>query len=186
MASANAQAAHVLAVAASGGTIDSILPSDEQLRRFRAELVEHPDTLRNASTSIQELVNRWAHAIANSDTVMLNAMMVDRAEFAWLYYPGSRLSKPPYEAPPQLLWGQIMSQSDGGARRLLDRFSGGAFVVQSVTCAEPTDTTAVALVYSACTVRMRIRDGQVLENRLFGSIVEHRGRYKFLGYTNSL
>ena len=129
MSSADSQAAHIRDVVAAGGVVDSILPIDEQLRRFRADLREQPDTLRHASASIDALVRRWGNAVATRDTADLNAMTLDRAEFAWLYYPGSKLSKPPYEAPPQLLWGQIMSNSNSGAQQLLARFGGARFAI---------------------------------------------------------
>ncbi len=184
--SADSQAAHVRDVIASGGVVDSILPIAEQLRRFRADIPEQPDTLRRASASIDALVKRWAAAVATRDTAALNHLVLDRAEFAWLYYPASALSKPPYESPPQLLWGQIVNNSDNGARQLLARFGGARFDVASVTCPAPSDSTATGRVYANCQVRVRVKNGRVSEGTLFGSIVEHRGRFKFLSYANRL
>ena len=97
----------------------------------------------------------------------------------------SKLSHPPYEAPPQLLWGQILANSDEGARQLFSRFGGRRFVVESVNCPGPSDTTESSLVRSGCRVRVKTVSGTV-EDRLFGSIVEHQGRFKFLGYANGL
>lgn len=185
MSSADSQAAHVREVVAAGGVVDSILPMDEQLRRFRADLGAPVDSLRNAQPSIDSLVRRWANAVAARDTSTLNALLLDRAEFAWLYFPGSKLSKPPYESPPQLLWGQILANSEGGAQQLLRRFGGSRLNIVSITCPAPTDTTANSIVHSGCEVRARTSAGDVRE-RLFGSIVEHKGRFKFLGYANSL
>ncbi len=186
VSSADSQAAHVREVIAAGGVVDSILPIDEHLRRFRATLTEQPDTLRHASVSIDSLVRRWGKAVSAMDTAALNAMTLDRAEFAWLYYPGSKLSKPPYEAPPELLWEQVLANSDGGARQLFARFGGKPFVIERVNCPAPSDTTESSVVYSECRVRVRPGNGRSVEDRLFGSIVEHRGRFKFLGYANRL
>ena len=184
--SADSQAAHIRKVVAAGGVVDSILPIAEQLRRFRVDVPERPDSLRDGGTSIDALVRRWGRAVAGSDTTALNAMTLTRSEFAWIYYPGSKLSKPPYEAPPQLLWAQILANSDGGARQLIQRFGGSRFDVLSVSCPPASDTTVSSRVYTDCRVRVRVADGVVPEDRLFGSIVEHQGRFKFLGYTNSL
>ncbi|MBL0172844.1 MAG: hypothetical protein IPP90_19495 [Gemmatimonadaceae bacterium] len=183
---ADSQAAHVRDVVAAGGTVDSIHPIAEQLQRFQVDVAEPPDSLRHASASIDGLVTRWARAVATRDTASLNRMTIDRAEFAWLYYPGSRLSKPPYEAPPQLLWGQILDNSDGGARQLFARFGGSPFQLILVKCPAPSDTTSTSLVYTDCSVRVRLTNGHVVEDRLFGSIIEHQGRFKFLGYANRL
>ncbi len=186
MSSADSQAAHIREVVAAGGVVDSVLPIAEQLRRFRMDVPERPDSLRHAGASMNVLVQRWGRAVAGRDTAALNAMTINRAEFAWIYYPGSKLSKPPYEAPPQLLWAQILANSDGGARQLIQRFGGSRFDVLSVSCPPASDTTVSSRVYTDCRVRVRVADGVVPEDRLFGSIVEHQGRFKFLGYTNSL
>lgn len=182
---ADSQAAHIREVVAAGGVVDSILPISEQLRRFRADLADHPDTLRHASSSLDVLARRWGKAVATRDSTALNEMTLDRAEFAWIYYPGSKLSKPPYEAPPQLLWGQILANSDEGARHVITRFGGKQFVVESVTCPAPSDTTEASVVRSECRVKVKTASG-TLEDRLFGSIIEHQGRFKFLSYSNGL
>jgi len=181
---ADSQAAHVQAVVAAGGVVDSILPIAEHLRRFRAGLPE-TDTLRSASTSIKALVERWAKAVSRRDTVDLNAMVVDRAEFAWLYYPGSKLSKPPYEAPPELLWSQFLTNSDGGARRLLTRFGGAALVVQSVSCPS-IETENSNRLHERCVVRLKAGETISGPMELFGTILERDGRFKFVGFANRL
>jgi hypothetical protein len=180
------QAAHVREVVAAGGVVDSILPMAEQLRRFRSDLAPSPDSLRGASRSVNALVRRWALAVSERDTVALRRLSLDRSEFAWFYYPGSQLSRPPYESPPQLLWGQLQSNSESGIRQVLGRFGGSPFELIAVTCPPPSDTTTTSRVYSNCRVRVRISDRSTIEDRLFGSIVEHDGRFKFLGYANRL
>lgn len=180
------QAEHIAEVVATGGVVDSILPLDEQLRRFRSEIPSRPDTLRHASRSIDQLVQRWARAVSTHDSLALNRMALDRAEFAWLYYPGSKLSLPPYEAPPQLLWGQILASSNQGAQHVLERFGGKRFTIEGVACGAPTDSTTSTIVYSICSVRVVTSSGHEDAARLFGSIVEHQGRFKFLGFVNSL
>jgi len=97
------QAAHIEQVVAAGGTVDSILPTEELLRRFREDLPP-VDTLRAASESMEALVARLAHAVGTNDTTDLNAMVLSRQEFAYLYYPDAPLSQPPYDSPPALLW----------------------------------------------------------------------------------
>ncbi len=181
-----AQAQHVQEVVAAGGVVDSILPIPVQLERFRADLAERPDTLRHASASREALVTRWTRAVAANDTAALNAMVLDQAEFAWLYYPDSRMSLPPYEAPPQLLWGQILESSNAGARALLNTFGGKPLAVGSLRC--PTSAIAEGrnLLYERCTVRLRSAGTTLPENVYFGTIVERDHRFKFLGYANNL
>ena len=181
---ADSQAAHIQAVVAAGGVVDSILPIAEHLRRFRAGLPE-TDALRGASASVTALVGRWASAVSRHDTADLNAMVVDRAEFAWLYYPGSKLSQPPYEAPPELLWAQFLINSDDGARRLLKRFGGAALVVKSVSCPS-IETEGQNRLHERCVVRVKAGDVITGPSQLFGTILERDGRFKFVGFANRL
>jgi len=182
---ADSQAAHIREVAASGGTIDSILPIAEHLRRFQASVTEQPDTLRGASDSRDALVGRWATALATSDTLALNAMLLDRAEFAWLYYPTSFISKPPYEAPPELLWGQLLASSNKGATDVLRRLGAQRLRVVSLQCPEPTREGA-NLLYDKCLVTLQIGNEAPSTGRFFGTIFERDGRFKFVGYANDL
>ncbi len=179
---ADSQAAHVAEVAAAGGTIDSILPVADALARFRDGL-GRVDTLRHAAASTKALVDRWAQAVATSDTATLNALLLDRAEFAWLYYPDSRMSLPPYEAPPGLLWGQLLASSNEGAALVMRRFGGRPFRVAALRCPAPSVTEGRNRLHERCEVQVGAERGFA---RLFGTILERDGRFKFLGYANPL
>lgn len=183
---ADSQAAHVAHVVAAGGVVDSILPAAEHLRRFRASMPVAPDTLRHASGSIDALVTRWAKAVAARDTAELNRMTLDRAEFAWLYYPDAAVSKPPYEAPPELLWGQILAASDDGARRVLARFGGRELDAGRIRCPDSVEVEGANRIRQHCTMRLRAGGTTTPETRYFGSIIERDGRFKFIGLGNRL
>jgi hypothetical protein len=182
----DAQAAHVAKVVSAGGIVDSALSTEQRLRRFRATVAERPDTLRHASPSIDHLVGRWARALATRDTAALNAMVIDRAEFAWLYYPSARLALPPYEMPPALLWEQVLAQSDNGARKALRRLAGRTVQVLSIRCPAPPDSEGANTARQGCVARLRTGADTIPEGRYFGSIIERGGRFKFLGLSNAL
>ncbi|WP_353266734.1 hypothetical protein [Gemmatimonas sp.] len=182
---ADSQAAHVADVVAAGGTVDSILPIDEQLRRFR-EGVPVADTLQHGAASRDGLVREFLKAVSASDTLTLNRLALDRGEFAYLYYPTAAISKPPYEAPPQLLWGQILQASNDGLPRVLARAAGESLELSRVSCADSIVSEGENRLHNACTVTVRIGRGTPVESRWFGTIIERGGRFKFLGYGNSL
>ncbi|GAB1344818.1 hypothetical protein MASR1M101_39450 [Gemmatimonas sp.] len=182
---ADSQAAHVAAVAAAGGTVDSILPIAEQLRRFR-ESLPAPDSLRHGAMSRDGLIRQFLEAVAAKDSATLNQLVLDRAEFAYLYYPTAAISKPPYEAPPQLLWGQILTASNEGISRLLTRVNGQRLALDSVTCGQPVTVEDRNTLYEKCEIRVRIGTAAPSTERWFGTIVERDGRFKFIGYTNAL
>ncbi len=184
-APANDQQRHIQEVVAAGGVVDSVLSIAEQLARFRVG-VGQTDTLRHASASIDALVARWADAIAARDSVALNAMVLDRAEFVWLYYPGSPMSLPPYEAPPQLLWGQIIAASNEGARALLKQFGGKPIAIRHFRCPAAPLAQSGTLLHQSCVVSLRAAGHVLPEQRYFGTVVERDKRFKFLGYSNAL
>jgi hypothetical protein len=182
---AEKQAAHVQEVVAAGGVVDSIIPIAEALRRFRADLPQQ-DTLYHASPSREALVQRLAAAVSARDTAALNAMVLSRAEFAWLFYEESAMARPPYEAPPALLWGQILTSSDEGARQLVNRLGGKLIEVSAFTCPNAVEREGRSALHKRCTVRFSARGEPPLEGNLFGTIIERDGRFKFIGLGNRI
>ena len=182
---ADEQSKHVAEVVAAGGVVDSVLPIAEHLQRFRATLPK-TDTLLHASSSRDALVSRWAAAIATNDTSDLNAMIMDRAEFAWLYYPESAMSKPPYEAPPELLWGQLLASSNKGATQLVNRFGGSRVTASRLRCATPPESEGSNVLHSKCEVRLDAPGKPSVDGFLFGTIIERDGRFKFVGLSTNL
>jgi len=179
-----AQRAHIDSVVDAGGVVDSVLPVAELLQRFQAGL-SPTDTLRHASPSPEHLVDRLVRALSSQDTMALNVMVLDRAEFAFLYYPGSSMSLPPYEAPPALLWGQILAASDDGAGKLLARLGGRRVSAHALHCPPPTLEGANRLL-ERCTVRFDTSGTRALEGNLFGTILTRDGRSKFISLANRI
>jgi len=179
------QQQHIQDVVAAGGVVDSIFPIAVHLERFRKGAGDNPDTLRNASASVDALVQRWVTAITSSDTAQLNKLIISRAEFAWLYYPESKMSQPPYEAPPELLWGQLLASSDEGARAVLKAFGGQAIKLKTVRC--PTVVTeGPNRLHEGCVLTLDLKGATQPEGAYFGTILERNGRFKFVGYTNRM
>ncbi len=182
---ADSQAAHVAEVIAAGGTVDSILPMAEQLRRFRVGL-DSVDTLRHAAPDRESLVRRFLSAVSTSDTATLNALSLDRAEFAYLYYPTSAMSQPPYEAPPQLLWGQIMTSSNESLPKALARLAGTSVSLVQLRCPDSATVEGKNRLHQQCALRLRAGSTTLPDGRWFGTILEREGRFKFIGYANAL
>ena len=171
----------VAAVAA--GVVDSIIPIDEALRRFRADLGAAPTTL-DGERSRDALVRRFVRAVETRDTSALRAMALSRAEFAYLYYPESPLSRRPYEEPPALLWFRIQEGSSAGAVRVLRRHGGAPLGFVSYGCEGAPKREGASAFWERCRVRRVRAPGDTVDERLFGSIVARDGRYKFVSYAN--
>lgn len=163
--------------------VDSALTPEEHLRRFW-EGLEPVQALDSVATSRQALVDAWADAIERRDTARLVALHLTRAEFAYLYFPESPYAAPPTRTPPDFLWFQIKASSEKGLNRAVRRLGGTPLELEALACPAPRPHGR-SLLHEGCTVRRRTARGAV-EQRLFGTIVERDGRFKFVSYASDL
>lgn len=161
-----------------GYVVDSALPPAESLRRFRVG-VDSVSGL-DGPTSREALVRRFLAALEQRDARALRSLGVSRAEYAWVVFPNSRLSLPPYQHPPDVAWLMLQSSSSTGFNRVLQRLGGGQATYTGYQCDAPVLDGRVRL-HRNCRVRVSVA-GEFTNRKLFGTIVEHAGRYKFLSY----
>ena len=167
--------------------VDSILPVDEALRRFRQDLPA-TDALRGGATERDSLVAAFAHALFAADTTTLATLLVERAEFAYLYYPESHFARAPYELDPAIVWFQVQNGTSRGITRALRRYGGSerGYRYTGHACEEAPTPLGEARLWEECVLHYVDRDGAPHTGRFFGSILEHGGRFKFVSYANPL
>ena len=176
-------AAHV---PSPGTIIDSILPIEEEIRRFRATLSEAPERLEGGAASRDELVNRFVAAVEAADTLALRDLLMTRAEFVYLYYPHTIYTRPPYELSPALLWFQIETGTSQGFSRMMEAFAGRPLEWTGYRCGPEPHLEGENRVWPDCRVELAAGGGQPLEAAMFGSILERNGVFKFVSYSNEL
>ena len=169
-----------------GYVIDSMLPVEEELRRFRAALGDPVDRFSFGAASRSALVDAFVTAIERNDTTSLARLVVDRREFAYLVYPTSPNVRPPYRQSPQVVWLQRSMATNKGASRLLQHFGGRALGFISYTCPDTAVEQGENRLWEGCVVERRADGGTVSSLRMFGPIVERGRRYKFLSLANGL
>ncbi|MES2176878.1 MAG: hypothetical protein V4550_03350 [Gemmatimonadota bacterium] len=168
-----------------GYIIDSILPPEEELRRFREAFPgERPQAFQSGSPTREALVRRFLRALAANDTADLRAMAVHAREFSDLYYPDSPYSHPPYRQPLSFAWRRIQQPSDAGFTRLLRRLGGTPLRFVSEMCDPKVLHEGRTTRYAGCLVRVVSGVADTATRRYYGSIVERDGHFKFLSYTN--
>lgn len=165
--------------------VDSILPIDEELRRFRAGM-EEVEALEGGAPSRNELVERFVLALEEADTLGLASLALNRTEFAWLYYPHTIYTSRPYELAPALVWFQQQNRSSRGFGRLLGRYGGRALHYTGYACPDDGEAFGEGRIWHGCTVHGATAEGDRVEERLFGSILELNGRYKLVSFSNEL
>ena len=168
-----------------GYIIDSLLPVEEEIRRFQATIAVRPTAFSNAASSRSALVKQFVRALEQNDTTALVKLVVDRAEFGFLIYPTSPNVAPPYRQSPDLVWLSRSASTDKALTRLFDRFGGKSLGYAGFTCPDSPDRQGANTLWSACVVS-RVSAGDTTRLRMFGAIVARAGRFKFLSLTNGL
>ena len=155
---------------------------ESELVTFRSGMKAKPVFLAGPPSQ-DSLIRLFVTALANGDTAGLDRLQLTREEFAFLYYPESRMARPPYELGPELMWTQIASRRDRGLRRLVAAYGGRKLRIEELKCQPPQRENAV--VIHQCGMRPP-GEGEATVRQLFGSIIERDGRFKFVGYSNRL
>ncbi|MFL5382826.1 MAG: hypothetical protein ACJ8GN_09965 [Longimicrobiaceae bacterium] len=172
--------AQVQSAPAPGTHVDSILPPEEEQRRFREGLAD-PGVLAGGAESREALVRAFVRAVERADTAAVRRMILSRAEFAYLYYPSTGFTHPPQRLSPALLWFLTLQESEKGIGRLFARRGGRPLGYVSSRCAPAPRVEGANRLWDGC--RVTLRDGGT--ERLFGPIVERDGRFKFVSYQNA-
>ncbi len=167
-----------------GYVVDSILPIEEELRRFRAGLGDAPRGLVNGASSRDALVASFLGALQAADTAALARLTISRAEFAYLVYPSSQYLEGPYRQAPGLVWMRHSGTSNVGLARLLSRMGGSPVRHAEHRCTEPATLEGPNRIWEECTIRIRQSASDTTWRRLFGGIIEREGRFKILSYAN--
>lgn len=169
-----------------GYVIDSILPPEEEMRRFRAAHPgDAPTRFAGGETSRDALVRRFVAAVASADSTALRTMAVTAREFADLYYPDSPYARPPYYQPVGLAWRLVQDPSERGLSKLMRRLGRKPMTYRGHTCEPKPQRDGRVTRYTGCLVHVAGVDAAPVTKRYFGSILERDGQFKFLGYNNN-
>lgn len=168
-----------------GYIVDSILPVEEEIRRFQATIPRRPTAFRGGESSKAALVASFVHALEQRDTTALASLLVDRAEFGYLIYPTSPNTRPPYRQAPDLVWLSRAAATDKGFTRLMSRFGGKPLDYVGFSCPDSAERQGSNTLWSGCVVARR-EGGDTTRRRMFGAIVARGGRFKLLSLSNGL
>jgi hypothetical protein len=167
-----------------GYVVDSILPMENQLRRFRLGL-DSVSQLQSQATSAGSLVRAFVASLERADTTALLRLAVSRAEFAWLVYPDSPLSAPPYQQAIDVAWLRYAAASSSGLARLLNRIGGRPLRLNSWRCADQPTIEGSNRIWGECAVTFAVGGAEPMTLGLFSSIIEREGRFKIMSYANA-
>ena len=169
----------------SAGVVDSAIPREEALRRFRSGLAPI-DSLEGGEASLEALVEAFVLAVETKDTSTFRRLSLSLREFAWLYYETNPQSQPPYDLDPALFWFMLERNNRGGLIKLLEERGGKPVGYLRSRCEGSPSRQGENTVYGPCLIVRRGVRGDTVEERLFGPIIQRQGKWKFVSYSNKL
>ncbi|HZN99388.1 MAG TPA: hypothetical protein VFB61_16815 [Gemmatimonadales bacterium] len=167
------------------GVVDSAIPREEALRRFRVGLLP-TDSLEGGEGSLEALVISFVKALETRDTAAFGRLALSQREFAYVYYETNPQSLPPYDLSPSLYWFMLEGGSRGGLSKTLQNLGGIPLHYSRTRCEGEPSREGQNTVYGPCVVVRQAGHPDSLVQRLFGPIIERRGRWKFVSYANKL
>lgn len=162
--------------------VDSVIPREEALRRFR-EGIPEVQHLTGGAASRDALLRAVAAGIAAHDTAGLQALTLSRAEYAWLYYPTATQGLPPYDLAPALYWFTIDSRNHRALSQLLEGSVAGRRFV-SADCGTTTTTEGANQVWGPCIFTLTPTSGPAVKLRYLSLVVEREGTWKVLQFSD--
>lgn len=165
--------------------VDSALSRGLAMAQFRAT-TDSAVTLSGGVSSQHELAVAWVAAVAESDTAALRRMVLNAAEFAWLFYPSTPQGLPPYDLSPALMWEMLARQTNAGMDYVLRKTGGRPLELAAFNCGDKPDVEGENLIWGPCVMTVVRGTGDTLVARLTGPVIERHGMLKFVSYTNDL
>jgi hypothetical protein len=175
----------VAAAQESTGTFTADSTRARELAEFRAGLTEVTE-LTHGAGSLDSLAREIVAALVTQDRARLDQLALTRQEFAWLYYPTTPQSRPPYDLDPATMWLTTEAQSGKGLGRAMERLQGTPVVFEGIVCEGTVSVEGENRVRGPCTITLGGSKAVAGEGRLFGLVIERHGQWKVVSYTNRL
>ena len=181
--SATASKVSARPAAPTAAVIDSALPMDTLLARFRRD-VPKAAALHSDVKSRDELVRQVVSAMARSDSAAIQRLSVNLSEYAWLYFPTTKVARPPYEVPPAFAWFQVQEKNRRGSLRALRELGGHRVLLKGYHCDIDPVVEDQNRIWSGCVVTVSRDGAPPTDLKLFGAVLERGGRFAVLSYQN--
>ncbi|MGD8895982.1 MAG: hypothetical protein PVJ73_08100 [Acidobacteriota bacterium] len=136
------------------------------------------ERFRGTYESPEAVTQAFLRALKAGDRSALENLALSEQEFLLEFFP----EMPAYgNIPPDFAWSQLELRNVYGVSFVLDRFRGRAWDLEDIVFRGGTTEYQSFIVYREPMLRLRDREtGEESELALFGSILEHGGRYKLL------
>jgi hypothetical protein len=138
--------------------------------------------LTHAHDSAEALARAVLLAVEKRDVESLNNLAVNEREFRELVWPELPAARPERNLPFSYVWGDLHQKSDARLRQTLAKHGGTGYGLVSIAFTGGTTEYPSYRVHRDSEVVLTRRHNQQTTERLFGSVLEQRGRFKVFSY----
>jgi hypothetical protein len=139
-------------------------------------------TLVNGESSPERLAAAVLEALERRDQTRLQELALSEQEFREIVWPELPAARPERNLPFSYVWGDLKLKSDAALAGLLNEHGGRALVLTDLWFRGGSSQYESYVVHRTATLRVFDEAGVDHELQLFGSIVEHAGRFKLFSY----
>lgn len=143
-----------------------------------------PARFERTFESPEALAAEVLRALQAEDLDRLRALPLSRKEFEDWVWPELPVSRPERNVPIDYVWGQLEQRSRGALQTMFSANRGRRYtVVRVVYEGETTEYESFAVHRKARVVALE-ESGRTRRLALFGSVLEHQGRFKLFSFVS--
>lgn len=120
--------------------------------------------------------------MAAGDFGGLKHLAITEAEFRDLVWPRLPASRPERNLPLEYVWNDLAAKSDANLRARLGGWQDRGFSLVSLSFKGGTEDYGTFKVHRETVLILKDREAREQTGRLFGSILEYKGRFKVFSY----
>ena len=139
-------------------------------------------TLAHSLASPEAVASAVVAGMATGNLAALQDLAVSEAEFRDLVWPRLPASRPERNLPFEYVWNDLAAKSDANLRARLGGWQDRGFSLVSLSFKGGTEDYGTFKVHRETVLVLKDREALEQTGRLFGSILEHRGRFKVFSY----
>jgi len=139
-------------------------------------------SLANAFESPEAVATAVLKGLAEGNLEVLRNLAVSEAEFRDLVWPKLPASRPERNLPLDYVWMDLAAKSDAQLRARLAGWQDRGFILVSLEFKGGTDDYGTFRVHRETVLLLKDRGAREQTGRLFGSMIEHKGRFKVFSY----
>ncbi|MGI8783447.1 MAG: hypothetical protein ACR2L2_07355 [Acidobacteriota bacterium] len=140
--------------------------------------------LAGSQPTLRALGERYLMALAarTDDARAIQALAVTRQEWSLFVWPKLPASRPQANFPPDFVWQQMYLRSMSELEHILRAHAGTRYELVDLRFTGETTDFGTFKIHSGSLLRVKAPNGEEQELRLFGSVLEMKGRFKIFSF----